>query len=89
MAKRTEEENPEYGSESELNDFGFTFEDSTAVADAATTEHKKKLQKLESLILPLLNNLKKNPEKDTIFWPNREEKIQKQIDQILAITREN
>lgn len=90
MAKRTEEEDPEYVAEGTLNDFGFTFEDSSAVvAETMTTEYKSKMKKLESLILPLLKNLMKNPEKDTIYWPNREEKIQKQIDQILAITREN
>ena len=27
------------------------------------------------MIMPLLNNLMKNPEKDTILWPNRDKKI--------------
>ena len=27
------------------------------------------------MIMPLLNNLMKNPEKDTIVWPNREKTI--------------
>jgi hypothetical protein len=30
---------------------------------------------LRDMIMPLLNNLKKNPEKDIIHWPNRAEKI--------------
>ena len=28
------------------------------------------------LIMPLLNNLKTNPEKDYIYWPNRQEKVE-------------
>lgn len=50
-------------------------------------EAQEKLKKLEQLILPLLLNLKKNPTKDTIKWPNREPIIDAQIAKILAITR--
>jgi len=49
---------------------------------------KQKLKTLEGLILPLLVNLMKNPDKDTIKWPNRGPIIEKQIEKILAITRE-
>lgn len=48
---------------------------------------KDKLASLEKLILPLLVNLMKNPEKDTIKWPGRAPIIEKQIEKILAITR--
>lgn len=48
---------------------------------------KEKLKTLESLIMPLLVNLMKNPDKDYIHWPNRTPLIQKQIDKVLAITR--
>ena len=48
---------------------------------------KAKLSSLEKLILPLLVNLMKNPEKDTIKWPGRAPIIEKQIEKILAITR--
>ena len=48
---------------------------------------KEKLAAVEKLILPLLVNLMKNPEKDTIKWPNRAPVIEKQIEKILAITR--
>jgi len=48
---------------------------------------KVKLASLEKLILPLLVNLMKNPEKDTIKWPGRVPIIEKQIEKILAITR--
>lgn len=47
-----------------------------------------KLKQLEEMIMPLLVNLMKNPEKEYIYWPNRTEKIQDQIDKILKLTRE-
>lgn len=46
-----------------------------------------KLKDVETMILPLLQNLKKNPEKDYIHWPNRAVIIDKQIEKILSITR--
>lgn len=49
--------------------------------------YKAKLKEVEGLILPLLYNLMKNPEKVYIKWENRTEVIQKQIDRIIAITR--
>lgn len=46
-----------------------------------------KLKEVEDLILPLLYNLMKNPEKEYIHWPNRTPIIDNQIDKITAITR--
>ena len=46
------------------------------------------MDKVEKLILPLLYNLMKNPEKDYIYWPNREEIINKQIARIQDITQD-
>lgn len=48
---------------------------------------KSKLSELEKMIIPLLVNLMKNPDKEYIYWPNRKEKIQEQIDRIISITR--
>ena len=48
---------------------------------------KEKLSTVEKLILPLLVNLMRNPEKDTIKWPGRAPIIEKQIEKILAVTR--
>ena len=45
------------------------------------------LKSLEQLIMPLLVNLMKNPEKEYIYWPNRTAKIQEQIDRVLLLTR--
>lgn len=57
-----------------LNDFGFS-----TVAEETLTEQLKvvdnRAKALYDAILPLLQNLKKNPETDYIFWPNRTEKI--------------
>jgi hypothetical protein len=50
-------------------------------------ECKAKLQAVERMILPLLQNLMKNPDKPYIKWENRAEKIAAQIDKITAITR--
>ena len=46
-----------------------------------------KLKQVEDLILPLLFNLQKNPDKDYIHWPGRVAIIDKQIEKIKAVTR--
>jgi hypothetical protein len=55
----------------DFNDFGFTFVDSEEIK----TQTNDKVQGLRDMIMPLLNNLMKNPEKDTIVWPNRDKAI--------------
>jgi hypothetical protein len=52
-----------------------------------TAEANSKLKEVENLILPLLYNLQKNPDKEYIHWPNRKDIIQKQIDRIIKVTR--
>ena len=47
----------------------------------------KKLKAVETLIIPLLKNLKSNPDKAYIHWPNRAGVIDAQISKILSITR--
>jgi hypothetical protein len=42
---------------------------------------------LYNAILPLLSNLKKNPEKDYIHWPNRTDKVEAFEDMISKIIR--
>jgi hypothetical protein len=59
----------------------------TAERIAMQTEVKSKLKELEQLVVPLLVNLMKNPEKEYIYWPNRTDKIKEQIDRVLALTR--
>jgi len=80
-------------------DFGFTAVDETeleavqsATAEVSSTsdrvnELEDKLNKLYNSILPLLTNLKKNPEKEYILWPNRVEKIEQFEDLITEIIK--
>jgi hypothetical protein len=71
-------------------DFGFTTEDTSSIIsthEATVDECKQKLHSVEKLIVPLLVNLMKNPNVDTIKWPGRAPIIEKQIEKILAITR--
>ena len=68
-------------------DFGFTAVDETELkavqqtqalaqdAEQAALGNQEKLDKLYNAIQPLLANLKKNPEKEYILWPNRIEKV--------------
>ncbi len=46
-----------------------------------------KLKALERLIIPLLKNLKSNPDKAYIHWPNRAGVLDAQIAKILSMTR--
>lgn len=74
----------------EFEDFGFTLVsedelDSTQeLQTTATTlvEAQERLTKLYNAIQPLLNNLKANPEKEFIKWPDRAEKVQRFSDHI-------
>lgn len=72
----------------DLFDFGFTAVDedelqavqqTAAKADDAeqlATTTQERLDKLYNTVIPLLNNLKKNPEKEYILWPNRLAKVE-------------
>jgi hypothetical protein len=80
-------------------DFGFTAVDENeleAVQKAATQAEtlgasalntQEKIDKLYNAIIPLLTNLKKNPEKEYILWPNRLEKVEQFEDYIQQIYR--
>ena len=84
---------------SEFFDFGFTAVDEheleavqhaqTVANEEASTAHEleDKLNKLYNAILPLLSNLKANPEKDYIYWPNRVEKVEAFEDHISNIIK--
>lgn len=82
---------------SDMFDFGFTAVDESeleAVQKATTAAWKiestanttqEKLDSLYNAITPLLNNLKKNPEKDYILWPNRLAKVEEFEDNLQKI----
>ena len=48
-----------------------------------------KMEEVEKVVLPLLVNLKKNKQKDYLYWPGgeREAKCELQIQKLLGITR--
>jgi len=81
----------------DMFDFGFTAVDETelqAVQDAKKTVGdldvsvaitQDKLDRLYNAIQPLLTNLKKNPEKEYILWPNRIEKVDQFEDMLRKI----
>ena len=71
-------------------DFGFTVvneEELEAVqkVTVAATSVEDRLNNLYNAIVPLLNNLKKNPEKDYILWPNRLAKVEEFEDHLQKI----
>jgi len=80
-------------------DFGFTAVDEneleavqkaaeTASSASSTAEDlQAKIDKLYNAVTPLLNNLKKNPEKEYIFWPNRIDKVEQFETHLLKIYR--
>lgn len=78
---------------SDVFDFGFTAVDESELevaqqaAEVATTAMttQEKLDKLYNAVVPLLNNLKKNPEKEYILWPNRLQKVEEFEDYLLKI----
>lgn len=70
--------------ESELESFQKATAEAEEASSAAST-YEEKLNKLYNAISPLLSNLKKNPEKDYIYWPNRLDKVEKFEDHINKI----
>ena len=72
-------------------DFGFTIvgeseldayqkaqeaQEKLEAVSGSTQEVEQRLHKLYNAIQPLLNNLKKTPERDYILWPDRLSKIE-------------
>lgn len=71
----------------ETDDFGFTFTDSSELpTETDLIDLQNRLTELRKMFLPLLENLKKNPEKDMIKWPNRVEILDKQIQRLIRLT---
>ena len=83
------------------NDFGFTAVDSDDLLKidekvsktAASSEENQELEdilsakvdKLDTFLRPLLENLAKDSDKDYIYWPNRIDIVRKQIDNLNSI----
>ena len=82
---------------SDIFDFGFTAVDEEELSAVQKTQAlasdaeqvaqttQEKLDKLYNAVIPLLNNLKKNPEKEYILWPNRLAKVEQFEDMLQKI----
>tara|TARA_A200000159_G_scaffold164475_1_gene194234 strand:+ start:1393 stop:1677 length:285 start_codon:yes stop_codon:yes gene_type:complete len=78
-------------------DFGFTAVDADELevvqqakeqvetTSASAQQNAAKAQLLYDAVVPLINNLKANPEKDYIYWPNRYEKLDAFADKLHEI----
>ena len=83
----------------DIFDFGFTVVDESELeavkktqdtandAEQLATTTQDRLDKLYNAITPLLNNLKKNPEKEYILWPNRVDKVEEFEDHLRKISQ--
>lgn len=78
----------------QTEDFGFTFHDESEIDEQINTaitstqkSYAEKLELVEAIVVPFLQNLMKDPEKVMIRWPNRKEVVEKQLNRILTITR--
>jgi hypothetical protein len=84
------------------DDFGFTFHDESEIEEAkdsaakaaafnatltTSQTYKQKLEAVEAIVVPFMQNLMKDPEKVMIRWPNRKEIVEKQLQKILSITK--
>jgi len=75
---------------SDMFDFGFTAVDEDELeavqkVSATASSAEERLNNLYNAIVPLLNNLKANPEKDYILWPNRLSKVEQFEDHLQEI----
>lgn len=81
------------------NDFGFSIVSEDELKEyekqlqhqlllqGATT--KQKMEAIRDMVMPLLTNLKKDPTKQYIYWPNRVDKIDQFIAKINQFIEDN
>jgi hypothetical protein len=50
-------------------------EEQSQVVQKTEVEYKNKIDGLLAMIMPLLNNLSKDPDKEYILWPDRAQRI--------------
>ena len=75
------------GLEDKINKLLQAREGDTGRVEELEKKRKEDLLKVEKIIMPLLNNLMKNPDNEYIKWPNRKVVIEKQIKKIVNVTR--
>ena len=60
-----------------------------AAKDKLESAYKDRLYECEKLVMPLLVNLLKTSDKEYIYWPDRKEQVEGQIDKLLSFTRDS
>ena len=74
-------------------DFGFSLmsedeiKENEKLLENAILSVSAKLKAMRDMVMPLLINLMKNPEKEYIYWPDRKEKVEafiKKLDSFLG-----
>lgn len=60
----------------DIFDFGFTAVNEDELSSVTVDDLQTRLDNLYKAMIPLLNNLKKNPDKDYILWPDRLKKVE-------------
>lgn len=79
----------EYGDD----DFGFSAvseaEYNAVITEKADTleEYEQRMKQLEKLVLPFFTKLLSTADKEYIYWPNRKQLVESQIQKILQLTR--
>lgn len=53
-----------------------------AEIEQVTKSYEEKLNALYKMVMPLLNNLAKDSEKDYIYWPDRQKKVKEFIKKV-------
>jgi len=66
----------------------YHYEDIDKHKDKLNKEYEIKMKVVEDMIVPLLNNLAKSSTNEYIYWPNRREILEKQIEKITEHTRD-
>ena len=66
----------------------YHYEDIDKHKDKLNKEYERQMKEVEDMIVPLLNNLAKSSTNEYIYWPNRREILEKQIEKITAHTRD-
>ena len=54
--------------------------------ETENTNLRKRLLTVVKMVMPLLNNLSREPEKPTIYWPERAVKVQEFKDKLLGVS---
>lgn len=66
----------------------YHYQDIDAHKEKLNSEYSLKMEEVEKLILPLLENLLKSSTNEYIYWPNRREILEEQIEKITSYTRD-